>query len=100
MGSDEAATAVGKSKVTAKSAKGSVSAQASKKFKVKLKKASKDITAGGKETLKLKVKGKSELNQLIKLVKNGAKATAKITVTLTDLAGNSTAEKVVVKLKK
>ena len=38
--------------------------------------------------------------KLIKLVKNGAKATAKITVTLTDTAGNATSAKVTVKLKK
>ena len=36
----------------------------------------------------------------MKLVKRGAKAKAKIKVTLTDLAGNSTSEMVVVKLKK
>jgi C4-type Zn-finger protein len=50
--------------------------------------------------LKLKPKGKKAKKKLLKLVKKGAKAKAKITVTLTDLAGNSTSEKVVVKLKK
>ena len=45
---------------------------------------------GREVTLKLKPKGKKAKKEL---VKRGAKAKAKITVTLTDLAGNSTSEK-------
>ncbi len=49
------------------------------------------VVATGREvTLKLKPKGKKAKKEL---VKRGAKAKAKITVTLTDLAGNSTSEK-------
>ena len=60
----------------------------------------KDVVANGQVTLKLKVKGKKKAKKLVKLVKRGAKAKAKISITLTDLAGNATAEKVVVKLEK
>ena len=49
---------------------------------------------------KLKPKSKKAKRKLIKLVKNGAKATAKIIVTLTDTAGNETSANVTVKLKK
>ena len=37
---------------------------------------------------------------MVRLVKRGTKAKAEITVTLIDLAGNSTSEKVVVRVKK
>jgi hypothetical protein len=51
-------------------------------------------------TLKLKPRGKKNKRKLVKLVKRGARAKAQIKVTLTDLAGNSTSGKLVVKLKK
>ncbi len=103
MGSNEAATAAATGKVIAKGgATRSLPAQASKKMKSKftLKLASKEVTAGGQVTLKLKPRGKKNKRKLLKLVKGGAKARAKITVTLTDPAGNSATERLVVKLKK
>ena len=79
-----------------------LSAHAAKKKKstFKLNKPEKAVAANEKATLKLKVKGKKNQKKLIKLVKKGAKAKAKIKWTLTDLAGNSTGGKLVVKLKK
>ena len=72
-----------------------------RKSTFKLNKASKAVAGGDQVTLTLKQKGgKKKKRKLVKLVKKGAKAKAKITVTLTDLAGNTTSEKVVVKLKK
>ena len=104
VGSNEAATASATGKVIAKggSKARSLSALAAKKkkTKIKLKPASKEIAAGATVTLKLKPKGKKNKRKLVKLVKGGAKAKAKIKWTLTDLAGNSTSGKLVVKLKK
>ena len=105
VGSNEAATASATGKVIAKggSKARSLTALAAKKkgAKFKLKPASKEIAAGGTVTLKLKQKGgKKKKRTLVKLVKGGAKAKAKIKWTLTDLAGNSTSGKLVVKLKK
>ncbi len=105
VGSSEAGTASATGKVIAKggSKARSLTALAAKKkrAKFKLKPASKAIAAGATVTLKLKPKGgKKKTRKLVKLVKGGAKAKAKIKWTLTDLAGNSTSGKLVVKLKK
>jgi hypothetical protein len=49
--------------------------------------------------LELRPKGEEARSTLRKLVKRGAKAKAKITVTFTDRAGNSTTERLIVELK-
>ncbi len=102
---NEAGKASATGKVIVKGARKALplSALAAKKKKVKFKlgKASGELVAGEIVTLKLKQKGgKKKKRKLVKLVKRGAEAKAKITITLTDLAGNSTSEKLVVKLKK
>jgi len=103
VSSDEAATALATGKVIATGgAKSATLGTAAKKkrTKFKLREASKLIAAGETEILKLKQKGGKKRRKLVRLVRRGAKAKAKIKITLTDPAGNSSTEKVVVKLKK
>ena len=71
-------------------AKGSIKAGSKK---VKLKKATKQAAAGKTVTLKLKPKSKKGTKQVVKRLDDGKKAKAKLEVTLTDDAGNSTTKK-------
>jgi len=71
-----------------------------KKLKVKLKPVSKKIAAGKTVILKLKPKGRKAARKLRRAMKKkGAKAQARIIVTFTDLAGNKTRERLVVRLR-
>lgn len=74
-------------------------AKKGKKLKLKLKPARALLQAGQTKTLKLKPKGKKSAKKLKRTVKKGAKAKAKINVTFTDAAGNTSREKLSLKLK-
>jgi secreted trypsin-like serine protease len=98
-GCDEDCTAVATGLVIAED--GSRRALAStSRTKFKLTAARAEIAAGGSATLKVKPKGKTAQRRLRKLVRRGAGAKAKINVTFTDRAGNSIAEKLIVKLER
>jgi secreted trypsin-like serine protease len=97
---DEDCTVVAAGLVVAKAGNDQALASAGSARRFKLTEASAVIAAGGSATLELQPKGKKARRTLRKLVKSGAGAKAKINVTLTDLAANSTAEKLIVKLKK
>jgi trypsin len=101
VGCDEDCTAVAVGLVVAKAGKAQrlASISARKKRKFKLTAARVEIAAGGSEKLKLKLKGKKAQRAFRKLVRRGAGAKAKINVTFADRAGNSTTEKLIVKLK-
>ena len=85
-------------------AKEQLTAKASGKVKVnptyKLKPKKAQVAAGETKTLKLKPKKKGQAKRIAAALKRGKKATAKLTVKLTDLAGNSETEKLRVKLKR
>jgi secreted trypsin-like serine protease len=102
VGCDEDCTAVAAGLVVATAAEPGLASASSAngKRKFKLTAARAVIAAGGSATLELQPKGKKARRTLRKLVKSGATAKANINVTLTDLAGNSTSEKLIVKLKK
>ena len=85
-------------KVKLKRGKGSSALAAVKKSALKLKPASAGLSADQRVTLKLKLKKKG-LNAIKKALKAGRKATAKITVEVTDGLGGSVTEKRTVKLK-
>jgi len=98
-GCDEACTTVATGLVVVED--GSRPALAStSRTKFRLATARAEIAAGGSVTLKVKPKGKTAQRRLRKLVRRGAGAKAKINVTFTDRAGNSTAEKLIVKLER
>ena len=65
-----------------------------------LKPRSADVAAGEKRTLKLKPRRKSGMRRIAKALSRGKSARAKLTVKLTDEVGNSTSEKLSVKLKR
>ncbi len=67
--------------------------------KYKLKPRTTEVAAGQTKTLKLKPKKKVQANKIASALDAGDKATAKLTVKLTGLAGNSTTDKLRVKLK-
>lgn len=67
------------------------------KFALKAVKA--ELTAGVTRTLKLRPKSARNLAKIENLVKDGAKAKAKIKVTATDAAGESSSSKLTVNLK-
>ena len=71
-----------------------------KRVKVALRRARTPIKAGQKKKLKLKPKGKKAIRRLKKAVRKGARATATIKVTFTDLAGNRSRRTVKVELRK
>ncbi|MGH2983145.1 MAG: trypsin-like serine protease [Solirubrobacterales bacterium] len=98
-GCDEDCTAVATGLVVAEDAGSrAIASTSSTKFKLTVARA--EIAAGGSVTLKLKPKGKTAQRTLRKLVRRGAGAKAKINVTFTDRAGNSTTEKLIVKLER
>ena len=66
----------------------------------KLKPTTKDVSSGNKTTLKLVPKKKMDKKKIVKALKKGNKARAKVTVKLTDEAGNKESEKLKVKLKR
>ena len=84
-------------------AKEQLTAKASGKIKVnptyKLKPKKAKLAAGQTKTLKLKPK-KAQAKRIAGALKRGKKATAKLTVKLTDQAGNSETEKLSVRLKR
>jgi hypothetical protein len=85
-------------------AKEQLTANASGKVKVKkktykLKPKTKSVGSGKSEKLKLKLK-KKDAKKIAKALKQGKKATAKLTVKLSDEAGNTKTEKLKVKLKR
>ncbi len=65
----------------------------------KLADVSKDVNAGAKKTLKLKPKKSKDKREIAKALKDGKKAKAKLTITLTDALGNDVTETPKVKLK-
>jgi len=81
-----------------------LTANASGKVKInptyKLKPKSAQLAAGQTKTLKLKPKQKAQAKKIAKALKQGEKATAKVTVKLTDGEGGTESEKVKVKLKR
>jgi hypothetical protein len=83
VGAAEAATAMAKGKIG----------------KAKLKPASKPIAAGETTVLKLKPKGKKTSKKLAKALDKGKKLKAKLSVTITDGAGNTETKRPKVKLK-
>ena len=79
-------------------------AEASGKVKLgkkayKLKPLSKSVSSGKKKTLKLKPKKSKDAKKIAKALKQGKGAEAKLTVRLTDEAGNKKRTKLKVKLK-
>jgi Trypsin len=72
----------------------------SKRSRFALTRASAEIAAGGSAVLKLSPKGKVARRAIRSLLASGARAKARINVTLADDAGNATTEKLVVKLSK
>ena len=83
----------------------SLDAKASGKVKLgkksyKLKPASKSVSSGKNKNLKLKPKKSKDAKKIAKALKQGKKAKAKLTVKLTDEAGNKRTENLEVKLKR
>ncbi len=81
-----------------------LSADASGKVKLrkttyKLKPQSKSVASGEQKTLKLKPKKGKDAKKIAKALKKGKKANAKLTVELSDGAGNAESEKLSVTLK-
>ncbi len=66
----------------------------------KLKPASKSVSSGKQKNLKLKPKKSKDAKKIAKALKQGKKAKAKLTVKLTDEAGNKKTEKLSVRLKR
>ena len=85
-------------------AKERLTAKASGKIKVKptykLKPKKVQVAGGKTKTLKLKPKKEGQAKRIAAALKQGEKATAKLTVKLTDHAGNSETEKLSVRLKR
>jgi hypothetical protein len=69
-----------------------------KKKTYKLKPVTKSVSSGSSKNLKLKPKKSKDRKKIAKALKKGKKAKAKLTVKLTDEAGNSETEKLLVKL--
>ena len=65
-----------------------------------LRPVTKNVTSGSSKTLKLKPKKKKDARKIAKTLKKGKKAKAKLTVKLSDEAGNEKTEKLKVKLKR
>ena len=65
----------------------------------KLKKSSKSVSSGKSKTLKLKPKKSKDSKKIVKALKKGKKAKAKLKVTLSDELGNTKTNKLSVKLK-
>jgi hypothetical protein len=91
-------------KVKAK-AKEDLDAKATGKVKVgkksyKLKPLTKSVSSGDSKNLKLKPKKSKDKKKIAKALKKGKKAEAKLTVKLTDEAGNNKTEKLSVGLKR
>ena len=78
------------------SAKGSI--RVNPKFK--LRRLNKKLDEGVKKTLRLKPKRRSDERKIVKALKRGDRARAKLTVKLTDELGNSSLKKLRVKLKR
>jgi hypothetical protein len=66
----------------------------------RLKPATAQVAAGETKTLKLKPKKKAQAKKIADALKQGDKATAKLTVKLTNAAGSTTTENLKVKLKR
>ena len=86
-------------------AKEDLTAKANGKVKVKkktykLKPQSNSVSEGDKKTLKLKPKKRKYAKKIVKALKKGKKAKAKLTVKLTDEAGNTKTKKLKVQLKR
>jgi hypothetical protein len=79
-------------------AKASGTVKVNPSYKLKSKKA--QVAAGNTKTLKLKPKKEGQAKRIAAALKQGEKATAKLTVKLTDPAGNSETEKLSVRLKR
>ena len=81
-----------------------LTAKASGKVKVnptyKLKPKTAQVTAGKTKALKLKPKKKGQAKRIAGALERGKKATAKLTVKLTDQVGNSDTEKLSVRLRR
>jgi hypothetical protein len=71
-----------------------------KKSSYKLKTETKSVSEGKKKILKLKPKKSKDAKKIAKALKQGKKAKAKLTVKLTDEAGNSKSTKLSVTLKR
>jgi hypothetical protein len=71
-----------------------------KKKTYKLKPVTKSVSSGSSKNLKLKPKKSEDAKKIAKALKQGTKAKAKLTVKLTDEAGNTKTEKLSVKLKR
>ena len=67
-------------------------------YKLKSKKA--QVAAGETKTLKLRPKNKGQAKRIVGALKRGKKATAKLTVKLSDHAGNTESERLSVRLKR
>ncbi|MGB2852743.1 MAG: beta-propeller fold lactonase family protein [Solirubrobacterales bacterium] len=86
-------------------AKEDLTAAASGKVRVgkrsyKLKPRTKTVSSGSSKTLKLKPKKSKEAKKIVKAMKKGKKAKAKLIVKLTDEAGNKKTEKLSIRLKR
>ena len=66
----------------------------------KLKKQTKSVSSGSSKNLKLKPKKSKDARKIAKALKKGKEAKAKLTVKLTDEAGNKKSQKLSVKLKR
>ena len=83
-----------------------ISAVATAEVKLEGSKKKRPMTSGSKDiasqegTLKLKPKRKSDERKIVKALKRGDKVKAKVTVTVTDAAGNEASKKLDVKLKR
>ena len=66
----------------------------------KLKPKTRQVAAGKKKNLVLKPKKKSDAKKIVKALKQGTKAKAKLKVKLTDELGNTKIKKLSVKLKR
>ena len=66
----------------------------------KLRPKTTKVAKGRAKILRLKPKGKVQAQRIVAALKRGEKATAKVTVKLTDRAGNRETEKLRVRLKR
>jgi secreted trypsin-like serine protease len=101
-GCDEACTVVGSGVIVVKGRNKRRFARigaAKRSRKVKLTTAKAEIAAGGSVILKLRPKGKKARRRLMRLIKRGGRARARVNVSFTDGGGNSSAGWLVVKLK-
>lgn len=97
-GADEQVALVAKGKVTVKAAGKARRVAPSKSASYKLKKAKSSAAAGELAKLTLKPKSSKDAKRISAALADETKATAKITVKFTDLAGNTATKKVGIKL--